>query len=152
MRATAILVRYQSGYRWVADATRPLRIEIAQGHSGDSAEVVAKATAELSTYKNGQTEITVGVDPPVGDPVWGEDLREGDEVLVDGSWREIEAYTATIDDDTGRVVGIVPQFGQVLDSPPERISRVFRNIGGLNSGTSHLARPVATIPQPNVKP
>lgn len=152
MRATAILVRWQGGYRWVADSGAPLRIEIAQGHSGDSSEVIAKATAEVNTYSDGQTEITVGVDPETGDPVWGEDIDVGDEVFVDGGWREIEAYAASVDDDTGRVVGIIPQFGVVLDEPDERIARTFRAIGGLNQGTSHLARPVASVSQPNVRP
>lgn len=151
MRATAILVRWQGGYRWVASSSAPLRIEIAQGHSGDSAEIVAKATAEVGTYENGQTEITVGVDPPAGDPLWGEDVIEGDEVLVDGSFREVEAFTVSIDDATGRK-SIVPQFGTVLDEPTERIARTFRNLGGFNGGTSHLARPVATIPPPGVRP
>lgn len=151
MRATAVLVRWSGGYTWVADETRPLRIEIAQGHSGDSSEVIAKAQAEVTTYKNGQTEITVGIDPPAGDPVWGEDLDVGDEVFVDGTWREIEAYAVSIDDDTGRKT-IVPQFGSVLDAPDERIARTFRNLGGLNAGTSHIARPVASLQQPNVKP
>lgn len=150
MRANAILVRWQGGWRWVQDVTG-LRIEISQGHSGDSSEVLRKADAEVDTYKAGQTEITVGIDPAIGDPVPSLDWIEGDELNVDGAWREVEALTSTLDDETGRWTD-VPQFGVVLDMPEQRIDRTLGAIGGLNRGTSHLTRPVASIPPPNVKP
>lgn len=151
MRATAILIRWKNGWRWVDADAQPLRIEISQGHSGDSAEVIHKALAELDTYANGQTEITVGINPAVGDPVPSIDWIEGDELHVDGAWREVAALTSTLDDETGRWVD-VPQFGVVLDAPEQRIDRTLQNIGGLNKGTSRLTRPVASIPAPNVKP
>jgi hypothetical protein len=151
MRATAIWVRWQGGWRYLADAAAPLVIQVSQGHSGDGSEVVRKAEAELNTYGQGQTELTVGIDPAVGDPVPGVDWIEGDEVNVDGAWRETEALTLALDDSTGRWVA-VPQFGTVLDVPEQRISRTLRNIGGLNQGTSHLARPVGSIPPPGVRP
>jgi hypothetical protein len=149
MRATAILVRWQGGWRWVGDPS--LRIEICQGHAGDSSEVIRKAQQELVTYEDGQTEITVGVDPAAGDPVPGVDWVEGDEVFVDGAWREVEALTLTLDDQTGRWTA-VPQFGVVLDMPEQRIDRTLKSIGGLNSGTSHLARPVGSLLPPGVRP
>lgn len=151
MRATAVLVRWQGGWRWVDDDAAPLRIEVCQGHAGDSAEIVKKAQAELSTYSAGQTEITIGYDPADGDPVLGLDFDAADEVMVDGAWREIVVATYAVDDDTGRIVA-VPQFGDILDMPDVRIARTLRSIGGLNSGTSHLARPVLSLPPPNNRP
>lgn len=150
MRATAVWVRWQGGWAYIDSEVTP-GIEMCQGHSGDSAEVVRKAEAELDTYGQGQSEITVGIDVPAGDPVPSVDWIEGDEVHVDGAWREVEALTCTMDDETGRWTD-VPQFGTVLDDAPERIARTFRNLGGLNGGTSHIARPVATIPPPQVRP
>lgn len=150
MRFTAILVRWQDGWRWVESAEEP-RIETCQGHSGDGAEVIHKASAELATYKFGQTEITVGIDPAAGDPVPGMDWTVGDEVEVDGSFREVETLTVTIDDDTGRV-SAVPQFGDIIDSPAERVDQNLAAIGGLNKGSTHLGRPVDSLPPPNLKP
>lgn len=146
MRATAILVRWKGGWRWRAAVLPPLRIETSQGHAGDSSEVIRKADAELDTYANGQSQVTLGVAPGSLDG-----LIEGDEVHADGAWQEIAAFTATLDDSTGRWTDI-PQFGTVLDEPEQRISRTLRSIGGLNQGTSHLARPTATIPPPNIRP
>jgi len=151
VRTTAILVRWQRGWSWVDINDPDLRIEISQGHSGDGPEIVRKATAELATYGEGQTEITVGIDPDADDPVPLVDYIEGDELHVDGAWRELAAMASTFNDATGQWTDI-PQFGTVLDDPELRIDRTFRNLGGLNGGTSHLARPVATVPQPNVKP
>lgn len=150
MRGTAILVRWKGGWRWVI-AIADLRIELCQGHAGDSAEVVRKAEAELDTYGDGQSQITVGIDPAQGDPVPGKDWKVGDEVYVDGAWRVVVALANRVDDSTGRITP-VPQFGTVLDEPEERIARTLRNIGGLNGGTSHLARPVDSLPPPGVKP
>jgi hypothetical protein len=151
VRANAILVRWKGGWRWVDDVVG-LRIEISQGHAGDSSEVVRKAQAELDTYSAGQTQVTVGIDVPPGGPVPSVDWIEGDEVHVDGAWQEVEALTCSMSDETGRWTDI-PQFGTVLDDPEERIARTVRNIGGLNGGTSHVARPVQTIQQqPNVRP
>lgn len=148
MRANADLVKWQGGWRWVNTA-ETIRIEMFQTHSGDAAEVLAKATAELETYRDGQTEITVAVDTPGIE--WGTDLIEGDEVNVDGAWREIEAYTSQRDNATGKWVD-VPQFGVLLDPPEQRIQRTLRGIGGLNGGTSHLTRPASAPQQPNVRP
>lgn len=148
MRCTAILARGQFGWIDRSASLPALRIETAQGHSGDRDEVIRKVDAELDTYATGQTEITVAVDEGSG-PVWGDDLIEGDEVLVDGAWREIEAFTLQKADQRW---ALVPQFGDVLDAPEDRIRRTLRGIGGLNGGTSRLARPVATIPPPNVRP
>lgn len=149
MRANADLVKWQGGWRWVNTA-ETLRIEMSQGHSGDATDVVRKAEAELETYRDGQAEITVAVDE-LGGVVWGDDLVEGDEVFVDGLWREIEGFTAQRDDATGKW-SVVPQFGVILDAPEHRVQRTLRGIGGLNGGTSHLARPVASISPPQVKP
>lgn len=151
MRTTAILVRWKGGWRWRAATLPPLRIEVSQGHAGDSSEVIYKADAELDTYANGQSQITLGIKVADGDPVPGLAWAEGDELLADGSWQEVAALTSTFDDATGQWTDI-PQFGTILDEPEQRISRTLRNIGGLNQGTSHLARPTATIPPPNVKP
>lgn len=150
MRATAILVRWSGGWRWRASVNTP-RIEICQGHAGDGVEVLRKADAELDTYKAGQSELTVGIDPATGDPIPGLDWREGDEVFVDGSWRVVVALTSTLDDATGRWVS-VPQFGTVLDVPQERIARTLRAIGGLNQGTSHIARPIESLRPPGIRP
>lgn len=150
MRATADLVRWQDGWRYI-DSGADLGIEIAQGHSGDGPEVIRKAQAELATYGAGQTELTVGIRPLATDPVPGVDWIEGDELHIDGAWREAEALTSTWSDQTDQWDD-VPQFGTVLDTPEDRIGQAFKGIGGLNGGTSHLARPVASIPQPNVKP
>jgi hypothetical protein len=151
VRATAILARWQGGWRWVDDDEAPLRIEIQQGHSGDDAEMLLKVTAELATYGSGQTQITVGIDPETGDPVPGLDYNAGDRATVDGGTRDIEAMACQVDDVTGRVVA-VPEFGTILDEPAERISRSIRGIGGLNGGTSKLSRPVASIPPAGVRP
>lgn len=145
MRTNAILVRWKGGWRWVDDVDGP-RIETSQGHAGDSAEVVHKANAELDTYKAGQSQLTVGIAPGA---LTG--IIEGDEVHVDGAWQEVEAFAATLNDKTGQWLD-VPQFGTVLDEPEQRVDRTLRNIGGLNQGTSHIARPVATFPPPNVRP
>lgn len=150
MRANAILVRWQGGWRWVTDVSG-LRIEIFQGHAGDGAEIVRKGQAELVTFGAGQSQLVVGIDVLPTEPVPSVDWIEGDEVHVDGSWQEVEALTCRLDDETGRWVD-VPVFGTILDDPPQRIARTLRNIGGLNQGTSHIARPVASLPPPNVRP
>lgn len=146
MRATAIVGEGSEFDVIVEDEDAPIRIEIAQTHSGDRTEVTRKIQAELSTYKDGQTEITVGVAPGSLDG-----LIEGDEVNVDGAWREMETFAATLDDATGKWTD-VPQFGVVLDEPAKRIDRVHGAIGGLNKGTSHLTRPPLRSEQPNVRP
>lgn len=146
MRATAIWVRWKGGWRYVADGAAPLVIMMAQGHAGDSREVVLKAQAELGTYGAGQTQVTVGVAAGSLDG-----LVEGDEVFVDGAWQEIEAFAATLNDSTGQWMD-VPQFGTVLDEPEERIARTLGALGGLAHGSSHTARPVASISPPNVRP
>jgi hypothetical protein len=152
MRATAILARWQGGWAWAADDSAPLRIEICQGHAGDDGEVLRKTTAELVTYSLGQTQITVGLAQPYPtDPIPGKDWTVGDEVFVDGAWREVEALACQVDDSTGRVT-VVPQFGVVLDEPSERIDRTLGSIGGLSGGTSHLARPVDSTSPPNIRP
>lgn len=151
MRGTDILVRWQGGWRWVEDDDVPLRIEMCQGHAGDGLEIVRKATAERATYKLGQTQITVGIDPAVGDPVPGVDWIEGDELNADGAWQEVEALACEVDDATGRVIA-VPVFGTVIDEPEERVSRTMRSIGGFNGGTSHIARPIASILPPGIRP
>lgn len=150
MRANAILVRWQGGWRWVTDVDG-LRIEIDQGHAGDSAEVIRKATAELNTYKAGQSQVTVGIDVLPSEPTPSVDWIEGDEVHVDGAWQEVAALSCSFDPETQRWTD-VPVFGTRLDDPPQRIARTLRNIPGLNQGTSHTARPVASLPKPNVKP
>lgn len=146
MRATAIIGEGSDFDVLVEDETAPIGIVIAQSHSGDVEEVTRKVNAELNTYKNGQTEITVGVAPGSLDG-----LIEGDEANVDGAWREIEAFTASLDDATGQWTD-VPQFGVVLDEPAQRIDRTLGAIGGLNKGTSHLTRPVAQAQSPNNRP
>lgn len=151
MRATAILGEGSEFDVLAVDGTAPIRIEIAQSHSGDVEEVQRKVNAELATYKDGQTEITVGIDPAVGDPVPSLDWSVGDEVFVDGAWRVVVALTCTLDDESGRWTD-VPRFGVVLDQPHERIDRTLAAIGGLNKGTSHLTRPNVQAPQPNLKP
>lgn len=151
MRANQVLVRWQDGWTWVESATFP-RIEICQGQAGDSEEVVKKANAELVRYMAGETELTVGLDLLPSDPVPGIDWIEGDEVEVgaEGTF-EVEAMTFTMDDATGRVA-VVPQFGSVLDASSDRISRSISAIGGLTGGTSRLARPIATLANPNLRP
>lgn len=151
MRATAILGKDQRGWIWRASVLAPLRIETSQQHSGDRTQVIHKLDAELGTYSAGQTEITVGIDPAEGDPVPGVDWIEGDELNVDGSWREVEAVALTLDDESGRWVP-VPQFGSILDEPDQRVDRTLQGIGGMNGGTSHLTRPVSLSPPPNVRP
>lgn len=152
MRATAILVRWQGGWKWVVpvSGTR-LSIEICEGQSGDSAETIHKARAELRTYQDGQVEMTVGIDPALGDPVPGKDWTAGDQVVIDGGYDEVVALTMTLNDATGRW-SAVPQFGTRLDHPDQRIDRTLKSIGGIVGGTSHLARPVAPAQPPGVRP
>lgn len=151
MRTNQILVRWQGGWRWVGSANSP-RIEVCQGHAGDSDEVIRKAQAELVTYRTGQTELTVALaSAESGDPVPGEDWKEGDTVEVgDYGDLEVEAITFTLGED-GRVVA-VPQFGAILDSSTDRISRSISALGGLTGGTSKTARPVPTVVNPNLRP
>lgn len=152
MRFTGVWARWQGGWLYIADDDAPVVIQTSQGHSGDRAEVIHKVTAELATYGDGQTEITVGIDPTEDDPIPGVDWREGHEVNVDGhGWVDTEALACFRDDSTGRW-RVVPQFGTVLDAPSQRIDRTLRSVGGVNRGTSHLARPTATLPAPNVRP
>lgn len=151
MRFSADLVRYEGGWQWVVNEAAPLRIETCQGHAGDTAEIIRKAEAELVTYSYGQTEITVGIDPSEVDPIPGIDWGAADELYVDGDWREAVSLDLKFDDATSRV-DAVPQFGTVLDAPAERVDRQLRSLGGLNGGTSHLARPVGEVTPPGVKP
>lgn len=152
MRATAGLFRWQQGWHAIDSDEEP-GIEICQGHSGDSSEILHKAVAEIATYKFGQTEITVGIDVPPGDPVPGVDWTAGDELDVTGagSGIECEALTMSLDDQTGRWTDM-PQFGAILDAPEKRIDRTLKSIGGITGGTSHLARPVARGQEPGTKP
>lgn len=141
MRATAFLVRWQGGWLWREYLEAPFRIETCQGQPGDSEEVIARADAEILNYGLGQTEITVGLDLPADFPVPGVDWKVGDEVFVDGAWREVESMTFVLDNDTGRVT-VTPQFGDILDEDVDRIAQTIRSIGGLSQGTSKTARPV----------
>lgn len=150
MRATAVLAKGEFGWLFVSSDRFP-RIEIQQDHAGDRSEVVHKVNQELVTYRDGQSQITVGIDVPPGDPVPGVDWTAGDEVEVDGSFQEVEALTSRWDDVTGRWVD-VPQFGSILDEPDERIARNFRSLGGVNGGTSHLARPSGEVPRASNRP
>lgn len=151
MRVTAILVKWEGGWRWVSDDDAPLRIETQQDHSGDLSEILYKAGQELITYSSGQTELTVGINVADGDPTPGVGWSVGDEVYVDGEWQTVIALTSTLDDQTGLWTD-VPQFGVRLDSPDERVVRNFQAVGGVNGGTSHLARPAQVAPGPNLRP
>lgn len=150
MRGTSILTRSQNGWLWVNGDDDPNRIEMCQGQPGDTDEVVQRATAEIGTYGQGQVQITVGMNPAAGDPIAGVDWKVGDKVYVDGALRVVTALTLTVDDATGRVTP-VPQFGTIMDSPSERIDRTIRSIGALSAGTSKIARPVQSLPDPNLR-
>lgn len=150
MRVTAIWGKGEFGWVYIASDRTPV-IQAQQDHAGDLSEVTRKINQELLTYRDGQTEITVGIDPPATDPVPTMDWTVGDEVYVDGAWREVVAITSALDNDTGRWVD-VPQFGTVLDTPDQRIVQNFRAVGGVNGGTSHLARPAQVAPAPNLRP
>lgn len=152
MRASSNLVKWQDGwYRVEGDPGSGPNIEICQAHAGDLGEVINKATAEVETYQAGQQETTAVVDMLSTDPVLGVDVVVGDEVFIDGSWQRIVALTFTFDNDTGKM-DVVPQFGTILDSPQERLDRTLAAIGGLSKGTSETARPVQTLPLPNLRP
>lgn len=150
-RFTDILIDWKGGWRGTRKASADVRWEVCQTHPGDIAQVLRRAHAELLTYGNGQVEHTVGVDIPEGDPVPGIDYLEGSRVDVDGSTLTLEAFTFTLDDDTGRWVD-VPQFGTVFDTPSDRMARAVGSIGGLTAGTSKLARPRDITPPPDVRP
>lgn len=144
MRATAFLVRWQGGWVWREYLEAPFRIETCQGQPGDGEEVIARADAEILSYGLGQTEITVGLDLPAGFPRPGIDWKVGDEVFVDGAWREVKSLTYVVDDATGRL-NVTPQFGALLDGPEERVDRTIGAIGALSKGTSKQARPVQLL-------
>lgn len=146
MRATAIIGEGSEFDVFVEDETADIGIEIHQTHSGDVAEVTRKCLAELATYKDGQTEITIGVAPGSLDG-----LIVGNQVHADGHWREIEQIIKVLDDDTGRWTD-TPKFGVVLPMPEERIDQTLGAIGGLNKGVSRLTRRPADAHQPNVRP
>lgn len=151
MRATVVLIKWQDGYAEAGPANANLRIEIFQGQAGDRDEAILKAEADLGLYGLGQTEITVGAAMLETDPVPGVDLIPGNEITVDGADREIETWTMTLDDESNQWVD-VPQFGQILDGPTERIDRMIGSYGGLTKGTSKTARPTSSITPWNVRP
>lgn len=150
MRLTAVWGKWEGGWIHVASDRTPV-IEAQQDHAGDLAEVAHKIEQELYTYRDGQTEISVGVEVPDGGAVPGIDWTAGYEVDVDGATREVEALAMTLRDPAG-IWGDVPRFGTILDTPDDRIIRNFRAIGGLNGGTSRLTRPAQIAPPPNLRP
>lgn len=148
---TDVLVRHKNGWTMVRKADADVRKAVTQGHPGDTPEAVRRARAEVATYGTGQTELTLGIDVTDADPTPGIDWAEGDEVNADNAWREVEAWSFSIADDTGRWTDM-PQFGTLFDTPQQRFNRAVKHIGGLTAGTSKLARPIAEVPPPDVRP
>lgn len=152
MRANSPYFRWEKGFAHAWSADSGFAIVMFLNLSGDGNEVVAKALAEKTTYANGQTEVTIGVDCRAGDPQPGVDWNPGDIVTVDGVGEtEVAAQTFTVSNDTGKV-DCVPQMGTVLDDVTTRVDRNFAAYGGLAKGTSRLARPAQFLHRPETRP
>lgn len=150
---TDLLVSWPGGWHHEALDDAPIGMEQTIGFTANTlAEIRRLSRAELATYGTGEEEITVRTDPGLTGPKAGYDYRVGQEVLVDGVLRVVEAIAVERSDETGRLRR-VPKFGTIFDTPARRAQRVAERhqIGALN-GTSKLATPVASIPGREVDP
>lgn len=117
------------------------------GEQRSDAEVQRKAEAELAKFRDGQTQITCGVDPTgVGDVPFV-DYTIGDTVTVDGASRRVVGLTFSRDSERpGRLV-YVPQVGDIIPSPQARSAWVNKKMANGTLGGS--ARSAAPAPQPD---
>lgn len=146
MRATALLVRDAEGWFWVETDAQP-RIEglLVIDHIVTRGEAVNQARAQLAEFAQGQTQITVGIDPVDSQPL--RDWRVGDSVWVDGAMRRVMAVTAQMDPDRPGRVTWVPQLGDIIESISVRTARAQKKMtNGTLGGTSKIASPLSGVP------
>lgn len=111
-------------------------------------EAIRQGTAELARFRDGQTQITVGVDPTGTGDVPFEDFGIGDTVDVNGEDRRMVALTFGRDPERdGRLV-YVPQFGDLIESSRSLQQRVGKKMAnGTLGGAARTARPATPVPQ-----
>lgn len=147
MRANVLIFDWADSWGMVEDVpVGAQRIEayLNLGSCQSEEEAIRLADAELARFRDGQTQITVGVDPTgVGDVPF-EDFTIGDTVDVDGADRRLVALTFGRDSQRdGRLV-YVPQFGDVIESPDTRQQRTAKKmVNGTLGGAARSARPPA---------
>lgn len=152
MRANVLIVETESTWLLVEDVPsgdEGIEALLSLSTSSD-AEATRQATAELGRLRNGQTQITVGIDPTgVGDVPF-DDWGIGDLADVDGTERRALSLTFSVDPDRPGRLSFVPQFGDIIDSPELRAQRISRRmIPGTLGGVSRVAaRPQPPAPLP----
>lgn len=151
MRANVLVYSTDTTWAMVEDVpSGEQRIEAfldLSSHSDIEAERLA--TAELARIRDGQTQITVGIDPTGDGDVPFDDWGIGDLADVDAAERRCLGLTFARDPDrNGRIV-YVPQFGDIIDTAEVRQAKIHRRmnpgtLGGVSrtAGRSQLSLPL----------
>lgn len=152
MRANALVIETETTWLLIEDV--PSGEEGIEAFLSLSTESVDEAErqgdAELARLRDGQTEITVGIDPLDAGDMPFEDWGIGDLADVDGAERRAIALTFSRDPSReGRLV-FVPQFGDIIESPVIRGQRIARQMspGTIGGVARTAARPVTRQPLP----
>src|SRR5690606_41130373 len=99
----------------------------------------------VAEFAEGQTQITVGIDPVDAQPL--RDWRVGDTVFVDGAMRRVMAVTGRIDPDRPGQITWVPQLGDIIEPFTLRTARAQKKMtNGTLGGTSKIASPLSSVP------
>lgn len=152
MRANALVVETNLTWLLVEDVPAGQeRIEAFLSVATDSEDEATRlATAELARIRDGQTQITVGIDPTGAGDVPFEDWGIGDLADVDAAERRTLALTFSRDPDReGRIV-FVPQFGDLIETPELLQQRIARKMspGTIGGVARSAARPSTNFSQP----
>lgn len=154
MRANALVVG--SSLPWAVFDDVPSgeeRIEafLQAGKVRSDEELERIAEAELARFRDGQSQITLGVDPTTGDVPF-DDFTVGDTVSVDGATRRVVSLTFGRDPRRdGRLV-YVPQVGDLIPDPEARKEWAQKKMtNGSLGGSSRAATqaPPPLVPNPD---
>lgn len=151
MRANVIIYEWAESWGMVEDVpSGEQRIEayLNLGDVQSEEEAERQAEAELARFRDGQTQVTVGVDPTGDGDVPFDDYSIGDTADVDGTTRRMVALTFGRDAKrNGRLV-YAPQFGDVIESAQMLQRRTTKKMAnGTLGGAFRTARPSTPIPQ-----
>lgn len=145
MRANVVVYDWADSWGIVEDVPsgeQRIEVYLSLGSAQTEEEAERQALAELARFRDGQEQITVGVDPTgVGDVPF-EDYGIGDTATVDAAARRMVALSFGRDSQRdGRLV-FVPQFGDLIESPEARQQRISKKMAnGTLGGAARSARP-----------
>lgn len=146
MRANVLIYEWADSWGMLEDVPAgEQRIEayVNLGDCRSEEEAERQAAAELARFRDGQAQITVGIDPTTGD-VPLDDITIGDTADVDGTTARMVAVTFGRDPKrAGRLV-YAPQLGDVIESPEMLQRRTAKKMAnGTLGGAARSARPPA---------